>query len=176
MDAARLIALLRPHFEATGTRWMLAGGFAVAAWGSARTTLDLDLLLDEGARGALLPRIVAEGFEAYNDTEGFTNLEHPDPALGRLDLLWVEGSTSERLFSAAVSRTGPDGLPVLVPAPEHLVSMKVKAIRNKPIRVFRDSEDLRVLLNRPEVDQNEARETFERNGLLELYNRLKAPP
>jgi hypothetical protein len=176
MDAARLIALLRPHFEATGARWMLAGGFAVAAWGSARTTLDLDLVVDDAARGALLARIVSEGFEVFNDTDGFTNLEHPDPALGRLDLLWVEGSTSDRLFSAAVPRTGPDGLPVLVPAPEHLVSMKVKAIKNKPIRVFRDSEDLRVLLNRPEIDQTQARETFERNGLLELYNRLKGPP
>lgn len=28
MDTARVIALLRPHLEATGTRWMLAGGLA----------------------------------------------------------------------------------------------------------------------------------------------------
>jgi hypothetical protein len=175
MDAARLLTVLRPHFEATGARWMLAGGFAAAAWGSARTTLDLDLLVDDAARSALLARIVAEGFETSNDAEGFTNFEHPDPALGRLDFLWVEGLTRDRLFAAAVQRTGPDGLPVLVPAPEHLVAMKVKAIKNKPIRVFRDSEDLRILLNRPEIDQTEARETFERNGLLELYHRLKAP-
>ena len=175
MDAARLLTVLRPHFEATGSRWMLAGGFAVAAWGYARTTLDLDILLDDAVRRSLLPRIVAEGFEVFNDTDGFTNLEHPDPALGRLDFLWVDGQTRDRLFAAAVQRPGPDGLPVLVPSPEHLVAMKVKAIKNNPIRVFRDGEDLRVLLNRPEIDQTEARETFERNGLLDLYKRLKAP-
>ena len=89
MDAVRLLNVLRPHFEATGARWMLAGGFAVAAWGSARTTLDLDLVVDDEPREALVPRIVAEGFEAHNDADGFTNLQHPDPALGRLDLLWV---------------------------------------------------------------------------------------
>jgi len=82
--------------------------------------------------------------------------------------------TRDRLFESAVPRSGPDGLAVLVPSPEHLVAMKVKAIRNKPIRVLRDSEDLRVLLNRPEIDQNQARETFKRNGLLELYDSLKA--
>jgi hypothetical protein len=174
VDAARLLTVLRPHFEATRARWMLVGGFAVAAWGSARTTLDLDILVDDAARTQLLARIVGEGFEASNDTDGFTNLEHPDPALGRLDFLWVDGLTRDRLFAEAVSRTGPDGLAVLVPSPEHLVAMKVKAIKNKPIRVLRDSEDLRVLLNRPEIDQDQARETFERNGLLELYDRLKA--
>src|ERR1035437_4579275 len=175
MDAARLLAVLRPHLEATGARWMLAGGFAAAAWGSARTTLDLDLLVDDAARSELLARIGAEGFEAYNDSEGFTNLEHPDPALGRLDFLWVDGLTRDRLFAAAVPRIRPDGLPVLVPAPRNFVARRVKAIKTKPIRVFRDSEDLRVLLNRPEIDQTEARETLERNGILSLYHRLKAP-
>ena len=176
MDAARLIALLRPHFEVTGTRWMLAGGFAVAAWGSARTTLDLDLLLDEGARSALLPRIVAEGFEAYNDTDGFTNLEHPDPALGRVDLIWVKGETSDRLFEAASPRPGPDAKPLLVPKPEHLVAMKLRAIQSRATRVIRDGPDIQHLLGLPGIDHNEVRGYFEKAGLADLYDRLKTPP
>ncbi len=154
---------------------MLAGGFAMAAWGSARTTFDLDLVIGDEGRAAVLEGLAAGGFETIFDSEGFTNLLHGDPALGRLDILWVEGPTRERLFAAAVEKAGPDGLPVLVPAPEHLVAMKVKAIQNEPIRVFRDGEDLRVLLSRPEIDQNEAREVFRRAGLLDLYDRLRNP-
>lgn len=122
------------------------------------------------------PRIVAEGFEAYNDTEGFTNLQHADPALGRLDFLWVNGGTSDRLFEAAVTRPGPDGKPVLVPRPEHLVAMKLRAIQSRATRVIRDGPDLQHLLSLPGIDQNEVRGYFEKVGLVELYDRLKAPP
>lgn len=152
---------------------MLAGGLALVAWGSTRTTADTDLLVEEGLRPALLERLRGEGFEILQDAEGFTNLLHPVREVGRLDLIWVEGETSRRMFAAAVERTGPDGAALLVPAPEHLVAMKVKAIREQPTRAFRDAEDLRVLLSLPDLDENAVRETFERAGLGELHARIK---
>jgi hypothetical protein len=155
---------------------MLVGGFAVAAWGSARTTLDLDILVDDAVRSELLARIVGEGFEAYNDTDGFTNLQHPDPALGRLDLIWVSGGTSLQLFEGAVSRPGPDAKPILVAKPEHLVAMKLRAIQNRATRVIRDEPDIQHLLGLPGIDHNEVRGYFEKVGLAELYSRLKSPP
>ena len=51
--------------------------------------------------------------------------------------------------------------------------MKVKAIVNRPIRVLRDGEDIRLLLSLPDIDQNEARAIFDRVGLRGLYDRLK---
>ena len=167
------MTVLRPLLAEVEARWMLAGGFAMAAWGSTRTTVDLDLVVDEAVRADLGPRLSNAGFATDYDGEGFTNLMHQDPELGRLDLLWVEGSTRARLFEAAVTRTGPDGEPCLVPSPEHLAAMKLKAIRNQPTRVFRDGEDLRLLLSLPGIDENDIRESFERSGLLELYYRLK---
>lgn len=173
MDVVRLLDVLRPHLEACGAKWMLAGGFALAAWGSTRATADLDLIVDDAPRDEVLRRIATEGFETLFDSEGFTNLLHPDPVLGRLDLIWVEGETSRRLFSAARERSLPGGTLERVPAPEHLVEMKVKAIRSRPTRVFRDGEDLRVLLGIEGIDQNAAREAFVRAGLVELWNRLR---
>lgn len=155
---------------------MLAGGFALAAWGSTRATADLDLVVDDGARGEILPRLAAEGFETLFDSEGFTNLLHPDPALGRLDLIWVEGETSRKLFAAAVERPGPGGKPVPAPKPEHLVAMKVRAIQGRPTRALRDGPDLAFLLSLPGIDENEAREPFRRAQLLELYERLRRRP
>jgi hypothetical protein len=173
MDAVRLLSLLRPHFAACGARWMLAGGFALAAWGSTRATADLDLVVDDGVREELLRHLAGEGFETVFTSEGFTNLLHPDPELGRLDLIWVEGETSRRLFAASTERSLPGGSVVPVPAPEHLVEMKVRAIRNRPTRVFRDAEDLRVLLGLDVLDQDAARESFARASLLELWERLR---
>lgn len=40
MDAIRLLDLLRLHLDACGARWMLAGGGALAAWGSTRALRD----------------------------------------------------------------------------------------------------------------------------------------
>ncbi len=152
---------------------MLAGGFALAAYGSTRVTADLDLVVDDGAREELLRRLAGEGFETIFTSEGFTNLLHPDPALGRLDLIWVEGETSRLLFAAAREHPLPGGPSVPVPAPEHLVEMKVRAIRNRPTRVFRDGEDLRRLLALDGIDQNAAREAFVRAGLVDLWERLR---
>ena len=176
MDAVRRLGLLRPRLEACGARWMLAGGFALAAWGSTRATADLDLVVDDGAKAALLPRLAGEGFETLFDSEGFTNLLHPDPGLGRLDLIWVEGSTARKLFCAVTEHSGPGGLLVPVPKPEHLVAMKVRAIQGRATRALRDGPDLAFLLSLPGIDENEAREPFLRAGLVELWERLRRGP
>ena len=174
VDAARLLGLLRPLLDRAAARWMLAGGFAMAAWGSTRTTVDLDIAVDEKGREQLLPLLSSAGFDAFFDGEGFTNLEHPDPDLGRLDLMWVEGRTSEQLFESAVERPGPDGRPILAPAPRHLIAMKVRAIQSRPSRALRDAPDIHFLLGLPGLEENQVRVYFERAGLLELYRRLKA--
>lgn len=156
MDAVRLLDLLQPHLDACGAQWMLAGGFALAAWGSARATAALDLVVDDSVKASLLSRLTEGGFETLFDSEGFTNLLHPDPALGRLDLIWVEGETSRKLFAASVERPGPGGRPTRVPRPEHLVAMKVRAIQGRPSRALRDAPDLAFLLSLPGIDEDEA--------------------
>jgi hypothetical protein len=176
MDAARLLGLLRPLLDSVHARWMLAGGFAVAAWGSTRTTADLDLVLSDENRDAVVTALAEKGFSYYFSCEGFTNLSHTDPELGRLDIIWIEGSTAERMFKKAVERTGSDGLPLLVPCVEHLVAMKVRAIQSRPTRALRDGPDLDFLLKLPGIDENLVRGYFEKAGLLELYRRFRGRP
>lgn len=173
MDAARLLGLLRPVFDSLGARWMLAGGFAVVAWGSTRTTADLDLVMDEGDRKRTLPELARLGFEACFSSEAFTNLSHEDPEIGRLDIMWVEGNTSRQMFQLAVERQGPDGRSLLVPCAEHLVAMKLRAIQSRASRALRDGPDIQFLLNLPGIDENRVRGYFEKARLLDLYHRLK---
>jgi hypothetical protein len=175
MDAVRLLGLVEVACRDVGTRWAVIGGMAMNAYGHARTTLDFDIAAEEREREPLLSRLAAEGFERLNDVEGFSNLLHSDPDLGRLDVLWLEGTTADRVFGNVRRLPGPGGHGVLVPAPEHLVAMKVRSIQSRPTRVFRDGADLEYLLRFPGLDDNEARGFFERAGLLELYDRLHRP-
>ncbi len=175
MDAERLLGLVEAACRKVGTRWAVIGGMAMNAYGHARTTLDFDIAAEEGLRKALLSHLAAEGFDILNDVEGFSNLLHADPALGRLDVLWLDGTTADRVFSRLRRLPGPGGRDVPVPAPEHLVAMKVRSIQSRPTRVFRDGADLEQLLRISDLDDNEARGFFERAGLIELYDRLRPP-
>jgi hypothetical protein len=173
MDAVRLMTLLRPVLDASGARWAIAGGVAMSIFGSPRVTYDLDIVVETAGHRFLLAQVGSLGFEVLYDSDAFTNFLHPDPELGRMDLLWTAPHTSALLFAEAMSRTAPDGFPALLPSPEHMVEMKVQAIKNRPTRVFRDGADLQVLLALPEMDHNKARATFARHGLAELYDRVR---
>ncbi len=174
MDAARLLSLVDEACREAGTRWAVIGGIAMNAYGYARTTADFDIAAEETFRRALLEVLLGKGFEAVHDVEAFTNLLHPEPALGRLDVMWLEGATAERVFARARGLPGPGGVRVPVPAPEHLVAMKVRSIQSRPTRVFRDGADLQHLLSLAEIDHDEVRGYFQRAGLDELYGRLRA--
>lgn len=175
MDAERLLGLVEAACQEVRTRWAVIGGMAMNAYGHARTTMDFDIAAEDSSRNALLSRLAAEGFEILNDVEGFSNLLHADSALGRLDVLWLDGTTANRLFARLRHLPGPGGRDVPVPAPEHLVAMKVRSIQSQPTRVFRDGADLEHLLRIPDLDDNESRGFFKRAGLLDLYDRLRRP-
>jgi hypothetical protein len=62
---------------------------------------------------------------------------------------------------------GPAGTAIAVPKPEHLIAMKVQAIKEAPERTWQDLADIGFLLQLPGVDRGEAAGYFERAGLLE---------
>jgi hypothetical protein len=99
----------------------------------------------------------------------FSNHLHPDPGRGRIDFVYVSGGTARLVFQEARAHTSPSGFVVRVPSPEHLVAMKVLAMKNDPERTLREMADLHFLLGVPGVDKKEARRQFERHGLLERY-------
>jgi hypothetical protein len=145
----------------------------MSVWVTARATYDLDIVADDGKRREITSALLDVGFRVENDAPGFTNLTPADPKLGPLDFLWVRGSTSRQVLGEAVEKPGPDGEPLLVVKPEHLVAMKIQAVRDTPTRVFRYAEDLRLLLALPDIDENRCREYFAREGLGELFDRIK---
>lgn len=86
--------------------------------------------------------------------------------------MYVEGRTSELLFGATRQRPGPGSMPIAVPRPEHLIAMKVQAMRDTPERTWQDLADIGYLLRLPGVDRLEVQGYFTRAGLDQKWRDL----
>jgi hypothetical protein len=59
-------------------------------------------------------------------------------------------------------------LPVV--KPEHLVALKVFAIKSNPDRALREMADIKELLGLPGLDHGEVRKYFEKYGQMDRYH------
>ena len=75
-----------------------------------------------------------------------------------------------RRSGGTVLRLGTRTVPV--PRAEHLVAMKVHAMRNDPSRTLQEMADIQFLMRRPGVDDAEIRAYFERAGLEDRYHEI----
>jgi hypothetical protein len=172
MDVTRVLGLVRPFFEERGEPFAVVGGLALLAYGAARATFDVDLLAPRDARDGLVGFLEAQRFVTRRTLGGFSNHQHEDPSLGRLDVIYVSGTTAEAVFAGCADKPIAPGVEVPVPRPEHLVAMKVQAFARDRTR-YSDLADLQFLLSLPELDRGEARRYFETAGLSDYYERLR---
>ena len=106
-------------------------------------------------------------------SEGYSNHLHADPNLGRVDLIYVDGETQRVLFAACVKKPFGRVGEVLVPAVEHLIAMKVHAMKNDPARRLRDLADVESLSKLPGVQMETVHRLFTRAGLEKEWNELE---
>jgi hypothetical protein len=172
MQFDEVLTTWKDFFEREQIDYALAGGQAIAAWGHERSTHDVDFVV----RGHDHPRIIrfAEslGYETTYVSDGYSNHHHPQHAFGHIDFMYVYGSTADSVLSGSVPR---DRLGVRLPVvrPEHLVAMKVRAMKNSPMRVLIDAPDIAFLLTLAELDHERVREYFAQHGLLKIYDELE---
>jgi hypothetical protein len=174
MDFSGVLDRIASFLRERRQPFALVGGVALAAYGIARTTLDLDLAVDVSAQEAIVAFMESQGYATLHRSAGFSNHLHADPDLGRVDFLYVRDETSRRLFAELRHVAGPRGASIPVPKPEHLAAMKVQAMKDDPARTFQELADVRALLARPDLDRAEVRGYFERHGLLDRYDELLA--
>jgi hypothetical protein len=155
-----------------GFRMAVIGGVALAAYGHPRLTLDLDLVTEAAAQVALVPFMESRGFVTLYCSPGYSNHRHPSGQHGRVDFMYVREHTAERLFASVRERPGPGGRVIAIPKPEHLIAMKVQAIKEAPERTWQDLADIGYLLGLEGVDRSQVREYFERAGMEEKWHEL----
>ena len=76
----------------------LIGAFALQAYGYVRATQDIDFALRGEGQEKSVQFLESLGYETLYRSKGYSNHVHPLPELGRIDLVYVEGETAERLF------------------------------------------------------------------------------
>jgi hypothetical protein len=172
MDVSRALELVRPFFERAGEPYALVGGLALLAYGAPRATFDVDLLAHRRTQDDLVRHLEAGGFATLGVQPGFSSHQHSKPALGRVDVIYVSGTTAEALFAGCSRRAIAPALEAPVPRAEHLVAMKAQAFAKDRSR-YSDLADLQYLLALPGLDAEEARGYLEEAGLAEYYDKLR---
>ncbi|HMB52089.1 MAG TPA: hypothetical protein VKU40_02150 [Thermoanaerobaculia bacterium] len=172
MDFRRVAETVAEFFTARELPFAVVGGVALHAYGLSRTTYDLDLLTSSEAQAEVVAFLESLGYETLYRSAGFSNHNHPRQEWGRVDVVYVEGDTLQQMF-AGVERKPAMGLDLPVPRAEHLAAMKLHALRNDPDRAAQDFADLRYLIHLPEVDQEEVKGYFARQGMLDRYDDLR---
>jgi hypothetical protein len=172
VDFAHELNVVEGFLAKEGFRSAVIGGVALTAYGHPRMTLDLDLVTDAAAQDSLVAFMESQGFLTLHRSSGYSNHRHAERNRGRVDFMYVQGETAHKLFASAKELPGPGGRSILVPKPEHLIAMKVQAMKDAPERTWQDLVDIAYLFRLDGVNRDEVRQYFERAGLVEKWYEL----
>ena len=173
MEFSKVIDMIADFMEQEDVPFALVGAFALHAYGLSRATADLDFVTQSRVQERVIAFLESQGYETLHASPGYSNHLHADSSMGRVDFVYVGGETSRRLLggSGTTLRFGDRDLPV--PRVEHLVAMKVHAMKNDPGRALQEMADIRVLLQLEGIDRDEVRGYFETAGLIEKYDEIR---
>jgi hypothetical protein len=148
------------------------GAFALKAYGYVRATRDVDFLVRGEEQEKIIQFLETLGYETLYRSKGFSNHLHPLAALGRMDFVYVAGETADRILSGTRPLLALDDLTLPVVRPEHLIALKVYAMKNDAQRTFREMADIQQLFRLPGIDEDEVRSYFEQFGQREKFDEL----
>ncbi|MEO8035514.1 MAG: hypothetical protein ABI837_13845 [Acidobacteriota bacterium] len=157
-------------FDREGIRHAVIGGLAMQAWGHARFTKDIDMVVARSNQPRVLEFARSLGYETLYVSTGYSNHLHSDRAFGRIDFMYPDDDTARKLFDSASFRPVIGALSAPVASPEHLAMMKGLAMKQNPARALFEGEDVRQLLSLPGIDRQVVRDYFARIGMLEMLD------
>jgi len=155
-------------------RFLVIGGLAINFHGVSRDTADLDLLIERDARGRWVDLFLELGYVIYRDHEVFIQLSPPAQGAWPVDLMLVSEATFQPMFSAGI-RVEMFGSALLVPSLEHLLALKLHALKHGHVeRFLKDYLDVENLIrvNSVDVRSEKVRQLFQKYGTLELYEKV----
>ncbi len=169
MQFSTVLNDLLPFFARENIRFAIAGGVALQALGHARLTFDIDFIVDRMNQEKIVTHMEEHGYETLRRSEGYSN--HVSRELGRVDFIYIEGSTADKIFRTTTEQTYR-GYKLFVPRPEHLAAMKILAMKNDPSRKYQEMIDLAFIWSLSEVNRDEIRNYFVERGMLKEFNEL----
>ncbi len=168
-----LADFIRLGSQEPALRFLIIGGYAVAAHGHTRVTFDVDLLVRRADREEWFTRVMAGGLTLFRQTRAFAQFSPPAATEGEgLDLMFVDDSTFDRMWGASEECDFGETR-ARVPCLDHLFALKLHALKQALLhRTAKDAEDVEMLIRRHGIDLRQPRykELFLKYGTQEIYD------
>lgn len=168
------VTVIHAKATAAGLAYLVIGGHAVNFYCEPRATLDVDFLVRRSDESKWRELLAAEGFKVFNDQQAFLQFSPPYGIEWRLDLMLVNDSTFTKLLAGARSEQLL-GIRTLIPRPEHLIALKLHALKHGHQERFeKDFGDVITLTRNSGLDPKSEsfRQLFDQFGTHELYERV----
>lgn len=171
MSLKSIIEILTGFFLREKIEYGIIGAFALFSYGYIRATRDVDFVTRVENRDKITSYLTSLGFETVFSSESFSNFLHPLGSV-RVDIMYVDGATADSILGSIEKRQVFQGLELPVVSPEHLIAMKLFAVKNNPERKFKDFADIKEILNHAKYDKQKVAEYFKKFGMESYYNEI----
>ena len=162
------------EFERAKIPFLLIGGYAVNAYGYSRTTQDVDFMIvssDFDKAKQILQRC---GYRQYVQKDLCARFVDHEREWPPLDLVFVEQETFQNILKEA---RGVEvlGRKLFVPSAEHLIALKLHAVKNDPKREAKDLNDIFELIKAQGLDvgSTKFKNFCLKFGNADLFERIK---
>lgn len=138
--------------QRTGTSVVLIGGQALSAHGYQRMTLDVDFLITESDFNSLRDPLCEAGYREVVRTNVAAKFSSDSEDLIDIDFMFVDPQTFKKIKEEGKEESY-EGRTFRVPKLEHLIALKLHAIKQQPkVRELKDLSDIVELIRRNPVD------------------------
>ncbi len=124
-----------------GISHALIGGFALAAHGVNRATVDIDFLADGDRKAEIIQLMTANGFQIQHQSDGVLQFT----GTGFVNIVLANRLLSKKMVENA---TLEQNLNVLVVSIEDIIGLKIQAFVNDPSRELQDKADIQALFTK----------------------------
>jgi hypothetical protein len=160
--------------EERDLKFLVIGGHAVIAHGYARTTFDLDLLVERARSAAWEELLLSLGCRVQARHETFLQFNPPSPQNWPVDLMLANAETFAGMWAEA-GEARVESVTVRIPSLRHLFALKLHVLKQeRGHRAVKDLNDVVQLIesNKLDVRTEEFRQLCLRYGNASLYERL----
>ena len=170
MNFKKVFEALVSFFEERRIDYALIGAFALMAYGYARFTRDVDFVVRKENKEHIIAFVESLGYETIYKSEGFSNHVHPISSLGRIDFVYVGESSADKIFSEVRRLKLFKNINLPVASPEHIVALKVFAIKNDPQRFHSEMADIKALMDMKIVNEDTVKRYFKKWNLVDVLD------
>ena len=169
MDFTSVFEYLFKEFQKEKVDFAIIGGFALQAYGLARTTQDIDFLVLVDNKDKVKDIMTKGEFNLLHESNDVLSFVGSRPVLGRVDFLLAQRKYTNEMLKRAVEKNVFDGqFKVKFIKIEDQIGLKVQASSNDPTRYHQDMADVEELIknNQSVLDMNIIKEYFS------IFNRV----